>query len=135
MGSYKLNGFNFTHNNINKMALKNNNQYFCYTSDIVTDFEADNYHEAYSTLFQGIKDAPNDISYKEDYKHGSFIVAFNLAADLCSNLTHVNPLTSGSITLDIYLKEAISTQMMAIIYAEYDNLIQINKTSVQKDYM
>jgi len=47
----------------------------------------------------------------------------------------VNPLTSGSITLDIYLKEAISTQMKAIIYAEYDNLIQINKTSVQKDYM
>ena len=55
MGSYKLNGFNFTHNNINKRALKNNNQYLCYTSDIVTDFEADNYHEAYSTLFQGKK--------------------------------------------------------------------------------
>lgn len=134
IGSYNLNPFNFKHYNIKKMALKMNNVYYCYTADIVTDFPNNNYHEAYSTLFQGIKDAPNDISYKNDYKSGNFLVAYILSPDLCSNLTHTNAIQTGQITLEIELEDAIESSVTAIIYAEYDNLIQINKKSIQMDY-
>ena len=133
LGDFTSDGFNFEHHNIVKCSVRANDSNYVYASEMNANFKENNFREFYSSVFQSIKDAPNDIEYS-DYKNGYTLIGYNLSADLCSNMTHTNTLLTGTLTLDIELAEALDYQVTAIIYAEYDNLIQINKTSIIKDY-
>lgn len=127
-GKNSKNPYNFKHYGINEMLLKVAEENRPYNDPLTFDFKNNNYVQAYNTLFQGIAEFPNDISYFE-YANGNTLFAFNLSPDLC-NSTHFNDLKDGSVELCVKFAEPTTTPIHAIIYMEFDNILQINKSRV-----
>lgn len=96
------------------------------------------YARNYNTLFSdsGIlySDAGNDISYK-DYASGYCLTVFDLTADMSCRDQHWSIIKSGTLRFDVRFAEALTDTVSAIIYAEFDNLIEIGENrSVSLDY-
>ena len=68
---------------------------------------------------------PKNISY-EDYPKGYTLYAFNITPDLCS-LHHFNMQKTGDISAYIKFNKATEVPINAVIYMEFDNIIEITK--------
>ena len=133
-GTYSTNPFQFDHFNIESLCVKIASQTVPYSSPLEFKPEtADKFDvtEAYSTLFSGIRETSNGISYKE-YKNGFFIFAFNLTPDLCSE-EHYNILRDGN--MEVYLRfssiPTVSSKPVTInmiTYLEFDNILEVTKS-------
>ena len=131
-GDYKMNPFNFQNFKIQSAILKVNSVNVPYSSELEFDFTNHNYHQAYSTLFKGIKYASNGISYK-DYPDGNMLMAFNLSPDLCNE--HLSLNKDGKLHFIVKLASASTKAITGIFYLEFDSSFQINKSgSVSLDY-
>ena len=84
--------------------------------------------EEYNTLFKGIAEFPNDISYSE-YSRGYSIFAFKFTPDLCNN-SHFNDSASGKLTLNLKFKDNLKHPVTLITYMEFDNVLQLTKGRV-----
>jgi hypothetical protein len=124
-GDIEANPFNFQNLNITELQLKVSSKPVPYSTAMKLDFEANNYHEGYYSLFKNIREAPHDISYDE-YKNGNTLFAFDLTPDLCSS-DHYSLLKDGSLDLEVTVKKEINYATTAIFYMEFDNIIEINK--------
>lgn len=124
-GTLTTNPFNFQHLDIKHLTLKLSSKGTPYSGGIEMDYGGNCYHEAYRTLYQNIRESPNDISYY-DYKNGYTLYAFDLSPDLCSG-EHFNLLKDGSLDLDIEFKTSLSKSITSVFYLEFDNLIEITK--------
>lgn len=124
-GTIEKNPFNFKHYNLTNLTLKVASRAIPYSSGLYFDFPNKRYAEAYNTLFQGIREAPNNIDY-ESYAEGFTIFAFDLTADLCSG-DHFSLLKDGSIDIDVTFKDAPNTSVTLLVYMEFDNIIEIDK--------
>ena len=133
-GSYKMNPFNFMHFNLQSIALKIASQNVPYSSPLEFAPNSQNFDvtEAYNTLFSGIREAPNDISY-QDYKNGYFIFAFDLTPDLCSS-EHYNILKDGNMEIVLKFDNAAfdankpNNALTMLTYLEFDNILEITKS-------
>ena len=129
-GSFKLNPFYFQHFNMESVAIKIASQNVPYSTPL--EFRPkDNNHdviEAYNSLFTGIREAPNDISYNE-YKNGNFIFAFDLTPDLCSS-EHYNILKDGNLEIVLRFNnlEVPQIPITMITYLEFDNILEVTKS-------
>lgn len=124
-GNKGSNPFNFQNFGVTNLCLKVASKALPYSSAFELDFENNNYIEAYTSLFQNIREAGNNISYI-DYANGNTIYAFDLTPDLCSS-EHFSLLKDGSLDLDIKFKTTPAVSTTAIFYLEFDNIIEIDK--------
>ena len=124
-GSMESNPFNFGNHKITNLTLKIASKALPYSSALDFDFTNNRYIQGYNSLFQGIRESPNNITY-DDYKNGYTLFAYDLTPDLCSE-NHFNLLQDGSLDLDITFGEAPKKSITAIFYLEFDNIIEITK--------
>jgi len=126
-GSSELNPFNFQHFNLSKILIKAGGVNIPYNEDLDIDFAKKNYVLAYNTLFQGM-DRPC-INY-DDYGSGYTLYSFNLTPDLCS-INHFNMQTIGDLQIGMeFSKKTDLETIEAIVYMEFDNIIEISKQRV-----
>ena len=82
---------------------------------------------AYHSLFSELNDNI-DITY-EDFKNTYCFYAFDLSQDRCLNLNdHINPSKQGELGIHLEFSKPISENLTLIIYLEFNNTIQIDKT-------
>ena len=135
-GKSNKNPFNFQHFDVDFLAL--------YVDGIQVpgkplqpDFRHKNYARSYASLFSGTglmcKDQGNDISY-DAYHNGYTLFAFDLTPDL-SDGNHFNLIKHGNLRLEIHFNAALTATATAIVYAEFENVIEIDKArNVLFDY-
>ena len=130
-GAFKLNPFNFQHFSMESISVKIASQNVPYSTPLEFKPNALGHDiiEGYNTLFTGLREASNDISYDE-YKNGFFIFAFDLTPDLCSS-EHYNILKDGNLEVVLRFDNADSSTNKAItmiVYLEFDNILEITKS-------
>ncbi len=130
-GDLELNPFNFENFKLKSIKLTlGDNLAIPYSDKLTVDFTNKRYLSAYKSLFSNIKYAPNNISY-DDYANGSFVVAYNLSPDLCTD-EHLSLFKKGDLKLDIVLEEGLQFAYSAICYLEFNETKFLNKSSVLK---
>ncbi|XP_077862736.1 uncharacterized protein F54H12.2-like [Saccoglossus kowalevskii] len=98
-----------------------------------TDFTADGGRScimAYYTLFTSTnkigQDQGNGIT-QDEYPEGYTIFAFDLTPDESASDYHLNLIQEGKIGLEIQFRQASTETVSVLIYAEYDNVIEIDR--------
>ncbi|GBN27014.1 Uncharacterized protein F54H12.2 [Araneus ventricosus] len=94
------------------------------------NFDKNNYIKAYYSLFSGTDKFGQDQGLfisREEYINGNTLFAFNLSPDLC-NGEHLNLIKHSNLRLEIKFTKALPQTICVLIYAEFDNVIEINKT-------
>lgn len=128
-GDFKKNPFDFDNFNINYLSLFVDGVQIP-SKAIQTDFENKKYVEAYNTLFSGtgihFLNEGNNIS-RASYPNGYCLFAFDLTPDQSANeCSHWNLIKHGSVRIDVSFSEILRTCVNCIIYAEYENVIEID---------
>lgn len=108
------------------------------STPLTPDFTNHLYTRSYHTLFSGsgihFSDTGNCVT-KDEYPHGFCLAAFDLTSDLSSNESHWNIIKSGCLRLEVRFEEPLTKTITAIIFAEFDNVIEIDKNrNVSIDY-
>ncbi|GBN72875.1 Uncharacterized protein F54H12.2 [Araneus ventricosus] len=94
------------------------------------NFDKNNYIKGYYSLFSGTdKFGPDQGLFisREEYINGDTLFAFNLSPDLCKG-EHFNLIKHSNLRLEIKFTKALPQTICVLIYAEFDNVIEINKT-------
>ena len=135
-GAADKNPFNFQHFNIDFLAL-----YVDGTQvpgkPLQPDFTNKNYARSYASLFSGtglmFNDQGNGID-RRYFGRGYTLFAFDLTPDL-SDGSHFNLVKHGNLRLELHFKEGLASTVNAIVYAEFENVIEIDKSrNVLFDY-
>lgn len=136
-GDFKYNPFNFQHFKHNFLALYIDSVQIP-AKPLTPDFTNNLYTRSYHTLFSGsgihFGDTGNEITISE-YPNGYCLAAFDLTADLSCHEAHWNIIRSGSLRLEVRFEKPLTETITAIIYSEFDNLIEIdNNRNIIIDY-
>lgn len=136
-GSQKFDPFNFQHFNYNYLALYIDSTQIP-ARPLTPDFKNKQYIRSYYTLFEGtgihFSDTGNGISYG-DYPNGYCLAVFDLTSDLSCNESHWNIIKSGTLRAEIRFAEALTKTVTFLIFAEFDNIIEIDKNrNINIDY-
>ena len=128
-GDRAFNPFNFEHFNINFLCLYVDGVQVP-SKPLQPNFRDNRYIDAYHTLFSGtgvhFLNQGNQIS-RESYPNGYCLFAFDLTPDLSANeCTHWNLVKHGSVRLDVRFGEPLANTVNCIVYAEYDNILEID---------
>ena len=128
-GAKSKNPFNFQHYNLTEIGAYLDGVSTPYSSPLTLNFTNNSYIRGFYSLFENI-DKPifitgNDIN-RDDYLNGYTLFAFDFTPDLCSG-DHINLIKTGSVSLKIKFASAIAESVTAIIYQEYDDILEINK--------
>ena len=62
----------------------------------------------------------------EDYKSGYCLWGFDLTQDQGADQGHLHPMKSGNLRIELQFTKSLPTTVKVILYAEFDNLIEIN---------
>lgn len=131
-GDRKMNPFNFQHYKINYLSLYVDGRQIP-SKPLQPDFTKNSlYVDSYHTLFSGtgihFLNEGNNIT-RMDYPNGYCLFAFDLTPDLSANSnTHWNLIRHGSVRLEIRFDAALSSTINCIIYAEYENILEIDSS-------
>ncbi|KAL6417407.1 hypothetical protein ACFW04_013682 [Cataglyphis niger] len=132
-GDRKLNPFNFKNYGINFFSLYVDGMQIP-SRPLQPAFSAEEllYVEAYQTLFTGtgihFLNEGNSIS-RDDYSKGYTLFSFDLTPDLSANYAgHWNLVEHGSLRLEVRFEKALTETVNCIIYAEFDNVIEIDSS-------
>lgn len=136
-GTFGTNPFNFESFNFDYLSLFIDSRQIP-AKPYQPNFQDGLYARNYSTLFSdtGIlfSDTGNDISYSE-YPNGYCITVFDLTADMSCHDQHWNIIQSGTLRFEVRFAAALTNTVTAIIYSEFDNLIEIGENrTVSLDY-
>lgn len=137
-GNLTKNPFNFENYDINTFCLYiDGNQ--IPSKALQPSFESNIYTSVYHTLFSGtgihFLNEGNGIS-REQYAKGYCMLAFDLTPDLSANSSnHWNLIKHGSVRLEVRFETALIQTINCIVYAEFDNVIEIDKNrNISVDY-
>lgn len=137
-GSFKQNPFNFDNNGINLFSLCVDGRQIP-SKTLQPSFSEGLIASSFHTLFSGTNihflNEGNSIG-REGYGGGYCLLAFDLTPDLsASSNSHWNLVRHGSVRLEVRFDTALTTTLNCIIYAEFDNVIEINKNrDISVDY-
>ena len=97
------------------------------------DFDNNLYVREYLSLFEATNQDNIDSCItitRDKFIKGNNIFAVNFSPDLssgCCVTGHANPLKFGSLRLQLRFKRALDKAITALIYLDYDSLLEINK--------
>lgn len=128
-GSITENPYNFRPFGLNYLSLYMDSVQIP-SKPLQPNFSNNLYTEAYHTLFSGtgihFSNEGNTISY-DDYKNGYCLYAFDLTPDISGHESHWNLQKNGSLRAELRFDEPLNETIVVILYAEFQNLIEINK--------
>lgn len=132
-----MNPFNFQHFNYNYLALYIDSTQIP-AKPLTPNFEKKQYIRPFYTLFEGtgihFSDTGNGISY-ENYPDGYCLAVFDLTSDLSCNEPRWNIIKSETLRAEIRFAEALTKAATFIIFAEFDNIIEVDKNrNINIDY-
>lgn len=137
-GTFNTNPFNFDNHGINVFSLYVDGQQIP-SKTLMPSYSNDVFTTSYHTIFTGtgihFLNEGNSIS-KEEYANGYCLMAFDLTPDLSANSnSHWNLIKHGCVRIEVQFESAITKTLNCIVYAEFDNVIEINKNrDVSVDY-
>ena len=135
-GTVDENAFNFQHFNLNYLALYLGGQQFP-KKPLTPSFEHNHFLRSYMTLFEGtgmLNDNRGHGIDRSTYKNGFALYAFDLTPDMAEG-AHTDPIKHGNIRMDIHFTTPLTQTVNVIVYAEYDNVLQIDRArTVITDY-
>lgn len=137
-GNLAMNPFNFQHFNMNSFSLFVDGHEIP-SRTLQPSFNSGLIASTYHTLFSGtgihFHNEGNAIS-RSDYGGGHCLLCFDLTPDLsASSTSHWNLVRHGSVRIEVRFDSALTTTINCIVYAEFDNVIEINKhRDVSVDY-
>ncbi|KAF4528089.1 hypothetical protein B566_EDAN016800 [Ephemera danica] len=138
-GDLKRNPFYFKPFNLTSLSLVKNGKQIP-TRPIECDFSNNGQHMmGYQTLLSesGIYFLNTDIGIsREQYPKGYTVFIFDLSPDLSANCgTHWQLKETGVLAVEVRFSVALTETLNCIIYAEFDNLIEISKErEISVDY-
>jgi hypothetical protein len=135
-GDKDKNPFNFNHFDINYLALNVAGKQVP-AKPLQPDFNSDQYTRSYASLFSGTgymgHDRGNQIS-REEFAKGFTLFAFDLTPDQDEG-GHFHLIKQGNLRLELHFKTALPETVNVIVYAEFDNVIEVDKArNVLFDY-
>lgn len=131
-GSYTKSPYSFHHNHVTfAAAYVDGTQYptKAYTPDFSNGLYCREFLALYQSLNQNYSDTYTTIDYTE-YADKHTLFAFNLAPDLTSgpgSVGHLSPVQFGTLRLHFRFKDALTNPLNAMIYCEFDSLIELNE--------
>jgi hypothetical protein len=127
-GSFDTNPYNFENNSINYIALRVNGA-LVPTDPYEPNFDDNLFVREYRSFFDNLgihhDDAGNFISAKY-YKNGCTLFAFDLTPDRCNGF-HFHPTATGTIDLEVKLKNTLTDTVTIMAFATYNAIISIDK--------
>lgn len=137
-GNLTQNPFNFDNHGINSFSLYVDGQQVP-SKTLQPSFKDGLIVSTYHTLFSGtgihFLNEGNEIA-REGYGGGYCLLAFDLTPDLsASSSSHWNLVRHGSVRLEVRFETALTTTLNCVVYAEFDNVVEINKNrDITVDY-
>ncbi|GFW39872.1 uncharacterized protein F54H12.2 [Trichonephila clavipes] len=129
-GAFSKSPYEFKHFNLNFIGVYVDGQPVPH-NPLELDFSKDQYIRAYKTLFVGTDRMGQDrgifISRKE-YKDSNTLFGFNLSPDLCSSGEHLSLIKHSNLRLELKFIKSLEQTVCVIVFAEFENLIEINKS-------
>ena len=127
-GSFDTNPFNFTHFDLSKLEVTCDG-HNVYGKAFEPNFDDDLYLRSYLSLFQALN-SPTQMQNCnidiEDYKSGYCLWGFDFTPDQGADQGHLHPMKSGNLRIELQFTQSLPATMNVIVYAEFDNLIEIN---------
>ena len=135
-GDMEMNPFNFRHFDVNYLALHVDGKQIP-AKPLTPDFTNALYTRSYASLFTGTgfmgHDRGNQITYDE-YANGFTLFAYDLTPDLDDG-GQFHLVKQGNLRLELHFKTALPETINVIVYAEFDNVVEIDKArNVLFDY-
>jgi len=137
VGTKNENPFQFDHNNLNYISIEADGQSFP-SQPFTPNFDNENnYIRSYMSLFTEtgkiFDDSGNDIT-RESYRKGFTVWAFDLTPDK-EDSCHVHLIKEGNLRLDMKFAEPLGNTTSVFVYAEFDNVIEIDRArNIIKDF-
>ena len=128
-GHYQQNPFNFQHFNLNHLALFVNGE-MVPSKPFQPNFATHQCLRDYMSLFQGTDTLFSNRTMnitRSDFEQGYALWLFDLANDIGASNCFTTPRT-GSVRLEMKFSQATNTTINVICYAEYDSVIEIDKS-------
>lgn len=130
------NPYNFKHNNLNFIQLYTDGEPVL-AKPLKPNVSGKDYLECYETLYRGfdkLDGTKSSIIKREDWDKGYSLFAFDLTPDYDDD-DHYPIIKHGNLRLEMNFAEALEGPTNIIIYAEFDNIIEITEDrNIQFDY-
>ena len=127
-GSYVSNPFRFRPFRLSKLDVSCDGHNI-YGRPFEPNFRDDQYLRSYMSLYQALSSQNQvqncNISF-QDYKDGYCFWGFDLTPDQGADQSHLHPLKTGNLRLELQFANALDVTINVIVYAEFDSLIEIN---------
>ncbi|KAI8496781.1 hypothetical protein Bbelb_254360 [Branchiostoma belcheri] len=115
-GSYGTNPYNFQHFDLNYISL-------CIDGRQVL-------HQPLGPIGKLGQDSGNQIA-RDAFDKGYAIYCYDLSPDLCGlGGDHFNVIKQGNLRLELHFAKALEQTVVALIFAEFDNLLEINRQRI-----
>lgn len=128
INNYKKNPYNFQNFNIGSILLSGDS--FTNIRRIRTDFEREEFMEAYSSFNDAIGVYFHDRGVAISpaaYKASNCIFSWDLTPDYAANQPHASMPSSGTLRIELSYLKPLPENIVVILYAEFVNFININK--------
>lgn len=124
-GDYKKSPFEFKHYNINFIGAYVDGQPVPH-NPLQPNFEKNQCVRAYYNLFTAAENRGLYLS-RTEFSQGYSLFLFDLSPDLCDG-SHLNLVRHSNLRLEIKFGIALQQTVSLLVYAEFENLIEINKS-------
>ncbi|XP_056003878.1 uncharacterized protein F54H12.2-like [Ostrea edulis] len=136
-GDDAKNPFNFQNQKIKKLEVSINGD-MMETRPLEPNFTADQYLRSYLSLYKGLgklgQDWAPDITL-EEYKNGYSLWCMDFTKDQEAQTDKFHLIQTGNLRVEVQFADSIATTLNCVVYAVFDNLLEINKQrEVSIDY-
>ena len=136
-GEPTKNPFHFQHTHVKKLEVSINGETIT-SRPFEPDFANNMYLRSYLSLYQGLgkllDDWAPDVTLGE-YKNGNTLWCIDFTKDQEAQLDKFHLIQTGNLRIELQFAQATAETLNSVVYAEFDNLLEINKQrEVNIDY-